>query len=236
MLSPYSIRLPSIMHKVIDGTYDRVIIVGDVHGCYDELMKLLDKVGYCGQDLLVLVGDLVMKGPKSLEVVRFCAANNVLAVRGNVDENSLKHYEDLQGTDDWGAYEWMKDLSDQELEYMYELPYTIKFGNNLVVHAGLLPGVELEDQDLDNLIRMRNVYEENELKGTSRNDIGTKWIDHWKGPEHIYFGHDARRRFQSTEHATGLDTAACYGNELTCCVIEGDDRSFVSVPSGKYYG
>lgn len=47
----------------------RLIIIGDVHGCVKELRELLDKAGYVdGEDSVVLVGDLVDKGPYPLEV------------------------------------------------------------------------------------------------------------------------------------------------------------------------
>ena len=45
--------------------------MGDVHGCADELEDLLERVGWRpGRDVVVLVGDLVNKGPKSVEVRR----------------------------------------------------------------------------------------------------------------------------------------------------------------------
>jgi Icc-related predicted phosphoesterase len=47
----------------------RTIVVGDIHGCYDELMELLDKVGFERSDRVVSVGDLITKGPKSREVL-----------------------------------------------------------------------------------------------------------------------------------------------------------------------
>lgn len=47
----------------------RVIIIGDIHGCYDEFIELLEKVEYDKKtDNLVLVGDLVNKGPYSHKV------------------------------------------------------------------------------------------------------------------------------------------------------------------------
>ena len=60
----------------------RYFIVGDVHGCLDELHDLLEKARYDdGATRLVLVGDLVNKGPKSLEVIRYCRENDIKAVR-----------------------------------------------------------------------------------------------------------------------------------------------------------
>ena len=47
----------------------RLVVVGDIHGCHDELLMLLDKVHYDNKvDNLVLVGDLVNKGPYSDKV------------------------------------------------------------------------------------------------------------------------------------------------------------------------
>lgn len=47
----------------------RVIVVGDVHGCVDELKALMRKVDYVqGNDTLILAGDLVDKGPDSIGV------------------------------------------------------------------------------------------------------------------------------------------------------------------------
>lgn len=51
----------------------RVIVMGDVHGCLDELEDMLDEVDFVeGNDTVILVGDLVDKGPYSLEVIYLC--------------------------------------------------------------------------------------------------------------------------------------------------------------------
>ena len=47
----------------------RRIVVGDLHGCYDELMELLEKIGIGDDDRVICVGDLITKGPKSKEVL-----------------------------------------------------------------------------------------------------------------------------------------------------------------------
>ena len=68
----------------------RVVVVGDIHGCYEELLQLLDMCRVDSDTSVILVGDLVNKGPFSAEVVRYARLNNLWSVRGNHDEALLK--------------------------------------------------------------------------------------------------------------------------------------------------
>lgn len=82
--------LPAVVHQILPPTAThsrRVLVVGDVHGCAEELQRLLDKCYFRkGTDLLIQVGDLVNKGPLSLDVLRVLKEYDGLAVRGNHDE------------------------------------------------------------------------------------------------------------------------------------------------------
>src|SRR5690349_10518011 len=64
----------------------RTIVVGDIHGCYDELMALLEKLDFNESDRVVCVGDLITKGPKSREVLElFMTDARFSTVIGNHD-------------------------------------------------------------------------------------------------------------------------------------------------------
>ena len=64
----------------------RTIVVGDIHGCYDELMELMEKVELQDHDRVVAVGDLITKGPKSREVLElFINDKRFSTVIGNHD-------------------------------------------------------------------------------------------------------------------------------------------------------
>ena len=62
-------------------------IIGDVHGCFDQFIRLLKKINYDKQkDQIILTGDLVNRGPKSLDVLNYCLADkNITTVLGNHD-------------------------------------------------------------------------------------------------------------------------------------------------------
>ncbi len=68
----------------------RHLVVGDLHGRFTTLTELLEKANYAPQnDILLSVGDLIDRGPRSVEVVDFFAAPNRYAVRGNHEQMVL---------------------------------------------------------------------------------------------------------------------------------------------------
>lgn len=71
----------------------RIIAMSDVHGHPDNIIQLLRKMQYSGDDILVIAGDLVDKGPDSLQAVRYImdlsTDNQVYVSMGNVDESRL---------------------------------------------------------------------------------------------------------------------------------------------------
>jgi hypothetical protein len=82
-VGPMHVQVP-----LADTAGKRVIIVGDVHGCVVELRALLQKLSFDSKlDYLCFVGDLVGKGPSSLEVVEFVRSlDGAMVVRGNHEQ------------------------------------------------------------------------------------------------------------------------------------------------------
>ena len=108
---------PSTRHLVLSGgnSESRVIIVGDVHGCFDELKLLLEKCAHDeATDTLIFVGDLVNKGPKSAETVTWVRSmankGSAYCVLGNHDIAALRIYD--SPSQNWPKkYEYLHSLS-----------------------------------------------------------------------------------------------------------------------------
>ena len=216
----------------------RTLIVGDVHGCREELEDLLEESGWEDDDQLVLVGDLVAKGPDSLGVIRLIRELGGLAVRGNHDQHCLKWWDAKCAGDVLPrlkpAHQRVADeLEDEDWEWLAALPLWLELPEHdtLVVHAGLLPDLPLEDQDPYDLMNMRSILDD----GTpSRSyEEGTPWASAWPGPRLVAFGHDAVRGLQNRAHSVGLDTGCVYGGWLTGLWLPR--RDLVSVPARGTY-
>jgi bis(5'-nucleosyl)-tetraphosphatase (symmetrical) len=118
--------------------------IGDVQGCFDELQALLARVGFNREhDRLWFVGDLVNRGPKSLEVLRFVRhlGDRAVTVLGNHDLHLVTQHEGFERkrkddtfTDVLGAPD-AKELVD----WVRTRPMMHAEGNWAMTHAGLLP-------------------------------------------------------------------------------------------------
>ncbi|KAI1295406.1 Bis(5'-nucleosyl)-tetraphosphatase, symmetrical [Halotydeus destructor] len=247
----FGIPFPDVFHKTLSSEFvdkfDEILIIGDVHGCFDEMALLIRDVSqgeYSASKILkIFVGDLVNKGNKHRDVIKYMIANSAdcLSVRGNHDEVVIREYLKLKkGEELKPRNSWMKELTDDEVNYLVSLPYSISIPSLsiLIVHAGVIPGVPLEDTDPSHLISMRNLICEDEGKFTATKDdkIGSPWSSLWPGPQHIYFGHDAKRMLQKSEFSTGLDTGCVYGKQLTGVFVKGPRAStFVHVNALNVY-
>jgi len=217
----------------------RTLIVGDIHGCLEELEDLLEESGFEEEgDELVSVGDLVAKGPDSKGVVQLLQRIGGRAVRGNHDQHCLMWWDAKVAGEPVPELrpahrEVAEQLEPPEWEWLAKLPFWLELPHHdaLVVHAGLLPEVPLEEQDPFDLMNMRSILDD----GTASRDYdeGTPWASLWRGPRLVVFGHDAVRGLQLRESAVGLDTGCVYGGWLTGLWLP--DRDVVSVPARTTY-
>lgn len=209
----------------------RTIVIGDIHGCYDELVSLIEKAGFGPDDRVVAVGDLIVKGPANNEVLRvFSEDPRFTSVIGNHDLAILNFWR--------GKTTRLKDSQHRarlELEvekekyekYLASLPFFIDLGTHAVVHAGVRAGVSLRDQSPDDLTELRTMGDDR----TSRE--GTPWFEVYEGEKIIFFGHWPSPKPRIGARTIGLDTGCVYGNCLSAYILE--TREVIQVPARRAY-
>lgn len=209
----------------------RTIVVGDIHGCYDELMKLLKKVKFKQSDRCVSVGDLVSKGPKVREVLDlFMTDKRFSTVIGNHDLILRRYWNGESIELKPGPKDTHKKLGrkkDKYLHFLNSLPFIIDLKTHLVVHAGLRPNVELHSQTTGDLTRIRVLGPDRE------SEEGTPWYHVYNGEKTVLFGHWPAAEPRRGPKAIGLDTGCVYGYSLTAYIIETDE--IVSVSAKRAY-
>ncbi|HLK38432.1 MAG TPA: metallophosphoesterase [Polyangiaceae bacterium] len=207
----------------------RTVIIGDVHGCSRELSTLLRRLSFSPKrDRLVLVGDVVARGPDSRGTLALLETLGACVARGNHEERLLlgrrgrirlgsehRRVADSLSADEWRAL--------RATPYWLDLP---EHGVR-VVHAGVLPWLDVRRTPRRALLQMRTI----DAFGTwsDKRDAGAPWATGYAGPPHVIFGHDARPEPRLYPWATGIDTGCVYGGRLTAVVLDRGEK----MPRGR---
>lgn len=227
----------------------RTILIGDLHGCYDEAVALMEKCQVRAEDQVVFVGDLVDRGPDSAKCVELAMRREQVqgsraALLGNHEERHLE-YEDIlartgkvPGQMPPTHVATRMQLGKEHYDYMRQLPLYLRFPehNAVAVHAGVFPGRTIEQQKPRHLLHVQmirpydfnaqghQVINEKSLWASRvpPNEEGWRfWHHFWDGPERIIFGHSVLDRPLVTPQAVGIDGGGCFGLELWACILPG---------------
>ena len=124
--------------------------IGDIHGCWKTLQALLVSINWdSSSDELWLVGDLVNRGPSSLEVLRWALSNgdNLTAVLGNHDLHLLARAMDITRAKDDDTLDEVLTAPDRDelMTWLRTRPLLHCAESYVLVHAGLVPGWDREE-------------------------------------------------------------------------------------------
>ncbi len=194
---------------------NRTIIVGDIHGCYDELMLLLEKVNLQPQDLLIALGDIVDRGNKSHEVYQYLRERpNTVVLMGNHERKHasgiLSYSQEIVKLQFGAAY-------PDFLEWLKGLPYYYETSEAIIVHASLLDGIPLSEQREE--VLCGTISGEKQLEKAYGDAM--EWMRHYTGEKPVIFGHRVVNEVETTGNCWGIDTGCCHGLKLTAIELPG---------------
>lgn len=236
--------------------FERTIVVGDLHGCYEEAIALLEKCKVKASDRVIFAGDLIDRGPHNDKCIDLAIRRERIqgapsCIMGNHEETHLRHQAAFVKNGSVGQIPpshvaTRAQLRQEHYDWMALLPSFIKLPehNAVVVHAGVFPGREIEHQSHRHLhhVQMIKPQEANQTGDMQANeksiwpsrvpagdDSWKFWTQFWDGPERIIFGHTVLDKPLVSEKAVGIDGGCCFGRELWAVVLP--DWEIVSVKS-----
>jgi serine/threonine protein phosphatase 1 len=230
----------------------RVYVIGDIHGCItllEQLHALVERDARAGprgmRNIIVYLGDYVDRGLHSREVLDVLCGRPLpgfdpVFLRGNHDQQFLDFFEDPRSGAVWFRYggdatvysygvripetvgatqrfayvrdELAAKVPHAHIELLARTQLYCEIGDYAFVHAGIRPELPLDRQVPEDLMWIRDGF-----------------LDYDRPLDKVVVhGHSVSDRPQLREHRIGIDTGACYGNALTCLVLEGGSRRFLS--------
>lgn len=228
-------------------------IIGDVHGCYDELIQLFEKLGYEHDGSTwrhpegrkaVFVGDLVDRGPKTPEVLKLVMgmsdAGTAYCVPGNHDIKLMRWLNGKNVQVKHGLEKSIEQLSKETTEFKEEVKrfldglvshYVFDDGNLVVSHAGLKETMQGRGSGA---VREFCMYGET----TGEIDefglpVRYNWASEYKGKAMVVYGHTPVPTAQWLNRTIDIDTGCVFGGMLTA--LRYPEKELVAVPAAEVY-
>ncbi len=206
------------------GRGKRTIFIGDVHGCFAELKEMIHILSPQQGDRVILLGDLVNRGPHSAKVVRFVARQGYETLLGNHEVRYLRnlhlpHYKNLYEALGPALHRWIK-----------KLPLYIVDKRFIAVHAGLQPGRRPASTSAKVLLTIRTW----DSRGENLSDpANPPWYLFYKQKRPVFYGHWAGAGLNIRHNTFGLDSGCVYGHSLSAYILE--EKSLIQVPAAEVY-
>ena len=233
-------------------------IIGDVHGCFDELVELLKELGYeistqpDGETVVeppqgrkaIFVGDFVDRGPKVAEVLHLVMGMQktgaTICVPGNHDVKLVRALQGRNVNPTHGLAESLSQLEEESAEFKTQITeflnglvshYVLDSGKLVVAHAGMK--AELQGR-ASGRVREFALYGET----TGETDefglpIRIDWADEYRGNAMVVYGHTPVAEPQWVNRTINIDTGCVFGGKLTA--LRYPEKEIVSVPAYQTY-
>ena len=243
-----------------NGPFD---IIGDVHGCFDELAELLKQLGYAidaappddssgygyvvtppfGRKM-VFLGDLVDRGPKVVEVLKLVMsmvkAGVALCVPGNHDVKLMRKLQGRNVQLTHGLAETVQQMESQPVGFGKQVE---SFIDRLVSHYVLNEGrlvvahAGMKEQYVGRASgRVREFALYGETTGETDEfglPVRYNWAAEYRGRAHIVYGHTPVPEADWLNRTINIDTGCVFGGKLTA--LRWPEKELISVPAKQTY-
>lgn len=204
----------------------RTIFIGDLHGCLKEFWALEKKLKIKNTDTVILLGDLINRGPYSAESIEYIFNSGYACLCGNHDFKYRLDYHNI----DNHYYKIYQKISKKAHTWYVNLPFYVENRHYIAVHGGLIPNKKPNKTDEYILSHIRT------WDGTGldlNNPAHPPWYLLYRGTKKIFYGHWAMQGLNLRKNTFGLDTGCVYGGKLTACILE--TMEIVQVKAKKIY-
>jgi len=230
-------------------------IIGDIHGCYDELCALLDKLGYSIDTVncaaippvgrkAVFLGDLCDRGPKNMEALRLVMnmvhGGNAYCVAGNHDAKLLRKLRGANVQISHGLDKTVEQLNAQSSEFVSKAKiflgglishYVFDGGKLVVAHAGLKEKYQGRSSG-----RVRDFCLYGDTTGETDEyglPVRLAWANEYRGKAAVVYGHTPTPDAEAVNNTYCIDTGCVFGGKLTC--LRYPEREIIQVAAKQEY-
>lgn len=224
-------------------------VIGDVHGCLQELQELLAKLGYAEGShphgrKAVFVGDLVDRGPSSVGVLRLvmkmCANGSAFCVPGNHDNKLARYLAGKNVTVSHGLETTIAELEQESEEFRQEVRvfldslvshYVLDQGRLVVCHAGCRGEMHGRAH-----ARVRDFCLYGETTGETDEfglPVRYAWAEDYRGSARVVYGHTPVPEPEWLNRTVNIDTGCVFGGHLTA--LRYPELELVSVPAAAVH-
>ena len=230
-------------------------IIGDIHGCYDELCALLEKLGYTvdraaaaalppARRRAVFLGDLCDRGPKNTETLRLVMnmtqAGHALCIPGNHDVKLLRKLRGAEVKLTHGLDRTVSQLEREPPEFVERVRvfldslvshYVLDRGRLVVSHAGLKEAWQGRSSG-----RVREFCLYGETSGETDEfglPVRLDWAGEYRGRALVVYGHVPSREPRFLNNTVCIDTGCVFGGSLSA--YRYPEAEIISVAAAKEY-
>ncbi len=197
---------------------------------------MLDRLSLQRDDRVILLGDLVNRGPDSARVLDLARQCKALALLGNHELRMLRYRQ----TGDKRAMrehdlETFAKLRPADWAFIEAMPLTFEEPelNTVFVHGGFLPNEPWQRQPAEVVTRIQVVDRDGRPQKRSDAPMAPAWADLWSGPPFVVYGHTPRIDVYKLKWSVGIDTSCVQGGSLTAYILP--ERRFMHVKARQRY-